>query len=270
MKIRALYDSPDEIPEAFRPLYEERDGKHHLAQIEGLVTEADVQRVRRALEQERTSHSGVKTQLKALLGDRKVEDVQALLDRVPELEAAAAGKIDETKLNEIAEGRVRTRLAPFERKVNELTTALTERDQKIQAFEQERTQRTISDAVRAAGVKSKVLDTAMEDVLLLAERHFEVTEDGKVVTKGEKGGFSPEVWLTDMAKARPHWWPPSAGGGARGGQGGVSMAGNPWTGEGWNMTKQAQIIQAEGMAKAQEYARAAGTSVGGTRPAVKK
>lgn len=269
MAIRALYDTQDDIPEPYRELYEEREGKFHLTKIEGLVTDADVQRVRRALEQERNGHKQAKDTLKSILGDRKPEDLQAMLDRYPELEAAAQGKVDDTKLAELAEARARTRVAPLERKVNELTAALTEREQALQTFQQKEMQRTIFDAVRTAASKAKVLDTAVEDVLLLAERTFEVTDDGKVVTKGDRGGVSPEVWLTDMTKARPHWWPASTGGGARGGSGGVAGPENPWSAEGWNMTKQAQVIREQGEARASEFARAAGTRLGGPRP-VKK
>ena len=117
----------------------------------------------------------------------------------------------------------------------------------------------------------KVVDTAIEDVTLLAERIFTIDETGKVVAKDNVGctpGISPEVWLNEMQQKRPHWWGPSAGGGAGGNRGGGSFTSNPWSAEGWNMTQQGQIYN-ENPAKAEQMARSAGTSIGGQRPAAK-
>lgn len=272
MPIKASYASLDEVPETYRDLFEERDGGYHLTRIEGLVTTADVQRVKTALDSERNLHKSTKEQLKGLLGERKLEEVQAMLDKLPELEAAAAGKLDETKLNELVEGRLRTRTAPLEREKQQLAAKAQELEQLVETFKQRETQRTIGDAVRAAALKAKVLDTAQEDVLLLAERVFEVTEEGKVVARdgapGAQPGLSPEAWLMDMQTKRPHWWPASTGGGARGGSAGGVGGANPWSADGWNMTEQMRLYR-ENPQRAEQLAKAAGTTIGGARP-VKK
>jgi hypothetical protein len=206
-----------------------------------------------------------------LLQDKKPEDIQAALDRIPELETAAAGKIDEEKLGQIVEGRVRGKLAPVERQLNEAKTALSERDALIQTYQTRETTRTIHDAVREAAAKTKMVPSAVEDMLMYAERVFAVGEDGKVTVKegaGTTEGVTPDVWLTEMQVKRPHWWPMSAGGGANGGGVGAG-ADNPFTYEGWNMTKQGQVHR-ENPARAEMLARAAGTTVGGMRPAAPK
>ena len=80
-------------------------------------------------------------------------------------------------------------------------------------------------------------------------------------------------WLKDMQEAKPHWWPASQGGGAGGGRGGLggARADNPWTKEGWNLTKQGQFVRQFGDAKALEAAKAAGLSgLGSTKPAESK
>ena len=273
MTIRALYDSADDVPEPYRDLFEERDGKFQLTKIEGIATEADVSRMRRALDSERNSHKDLKTRWTGFFGERKPEDVQALLDRLPELETLANGKVDETKLNELAEARARGKLAPVERKLTETERALQQAMEQVKLFQTEKQQRTIGDAVRAAAVKGKMLDTAQEDALLLAERVFEVTEDGKVMTRdglqNVPPGLSPDVWLSDMQKARPHWWPASSGGGARGGSGNGSGGANPFSADGWNLTEQGRVIREQGAERAAQLARVAGTTVGGPRP-VKK
>lgn len=272
MPIKALYATQDEIPENFRELYEERGGQFHLTQIEGIKTDADVARVQRALDQEKQARNQLKQQWDSFFGDKKPEDIQALLDRIPELEAAAEGKIDDEKINSIVEGRLKTKLSPVERERDQLRAQLQEREQQIAQFQERETRRTIHDSVREAAIKSKVIDTALEDVLMLAERMFEVGEDGKVTAKegvGVTPGIDPVVWLTEMQQKRPHWWPASQGGGAKGGAGGGGFGSNPWSHDNWNMTEQARIYR-ENPQRAQQMAQAAGTKIGGPKPQPKK
>lgn len=200
------------------------------------------------------------------------EEVQTKLDKYPELEAAAAGKLDETKINSIVESRVNSRLAPIEREKTKLMTQVTELGATLEQYKTKESQRTIGDAVRAAATKLKVTDSAVEDAIMYAERLFAVGEDGSVLTKDNSGvtpGISPEVWLTDMQAKRPHWWGPSQGGGASGSRSGGVGGTNPWTAENWNMTEQARILR-EDRSKAEQMAKNAGTSIGGTKPAPKK
>jgi len=78
------------------------------------------------------------------------------------------------------------------------------------------------------------------------------------------------VFLTEMQDKRPHWWPKSVGGGAGGSGNGFGGAANPWTAENWNMTQQGAYVKENGMDKATQMAKAAGTTVGGMKPAAKK
>ena len=272
--LKALYATIDEIPESFRPLYEERGGQFHIAKIEGIKTDADVARVQRALDAEKKSHGEIKTRWGTFFGDKKPEDIQAQLDRITELETIAASKnINDEKLNELAEGRVRQRIAPVERQVQTLTGQLQEAQQVIEGYKQKEVTRNIHDNVRAEAGKLKVIDSAVDDVLMYAERVFEVTESGELVTKdgipGVTPGLSPSVWLTEMQQKKPHWWPQSRGGGANGGGGGGDFANNPFTNENWNMTAQGRLYN-ENPQKAEQMAKAAGTTVGGPRPPKRK
>lgn len=263
MTIKATYGTIDEVPEPFRELFEERGGAYHLTKIEGIKTEADIARVTRALDAERQAHAGLRTQFSGFLGDRKLEDVQAMLDRIPELETLANSKVDPNKLEELAEARIRTKLTPLERQIAQLTAANAEKDAALNQFVTKEKTRTIHDAVRQAATAAKVIPHAQEDVLMLAERLFEVNSDGTVTTKD---GLDASTWLTDMAAKRPHWWPASQGGGAGGSGSGSGFPENPWSAAHWNMTKQGQILTQQGQAKAEMMARAAGTTVGGPRP----
>ena len=101
----------------------------------------------------------------------------------------------------------------------------------------------------------------------------EINDEGLVLTRdkivGVTPGIAPEIWLSEMQEKRPHWWPTSTGGGAGGGKGDGGFDKNPWSGDHWNLTSQAHAIR-ENKAKAERMATAAGTSIGGVRPAASK
>lgn len=267
------YEKVDDIPEPFRPLYEERGGKHMLTKITGITTQADLTRVTRALDAEKSEKTRYKTQWDGFFGDKKPDDIKAQLDRIPELETIAASKnINDEKLNELADNRARSKIAPLERDNATLKTQLAERDDIIQRFMVQEETRSIHDSIRAVAAKSKVIDTAMEDVLMLAERCFEINDQDEVVTKdlpGQTPGLRPDVWLTEMQNKRPHWWPASKGGGAGGSGTNFGGSDNPWSHGNWNLTKQGQIMR-ENPEKAKQLASLAGSSVGGMRPAAAK
>lgn len=273
MALKAVYEKIDDIPEPHRELYTERNGKLELTGIEGVKTQADIDRLTVSLGKERELLKTTKATADSYAALGKIEDLQAKLDRIEELEAAAAGKLDDEAINKLVDGRLKSKLAPVEREKGQLATQLAEAQTKLQTFEARERQRTVHDAMRAAAVTSKIHEHALEDVLLLAERVFEIDEAGKVVVKDNVGftpGISAEVWLTEIQPKRPHWWPPSQGGGGRGNGGGNGAGGNnPWAADSWNMTEQGRIVR-ENPARAKQLAEVAGTSVGGLRPQAKK
>jgi len=268
--LKVVMDSVDELDEPLRKLYAEKDGKFVLTGIEGIKTQADMDRLSRAAALEREEHKKTKEKFKVFEPFlENAEDIVSKIDKLPELEAAAAGKIDEAKLNEMVEGRIKTRMSPVERKAKALEDENNTLKARMAEMEAKEKRRLIHDAVREAATKSKMVDTAVEDALVLAERMFQVDEEGRIVTK-EGVGVTPDsdatVWLTEMQQKRPHWWPASQGGGARpGGSGGSGGLNNPWTFENWNLTEQGRVYQ-ENPERAERMAQSAGTSIGGPKP----
>lgn len=271
MALKAILDTIDDLPEDIKKEYVEKNGKFEL-QVEGMKTQADVDRLQGALTKERNDHKVVRERL-GLLGDRKIEDVLQILDRVPELEAAAAGKLDETKLNELVEGRIKTKLAPVEREKGQLAQRVQELSGIVEQYQTKDKVRNIHDAVRdAVGKAQGFQSSAVEDALLYAERMLEINEEGRVVTRDGVGvtpGVDAAVWLTEMQAKKAHWWGPSQGGGAGGNRNGGGAGGNPWSAEGWNMTEQGRILK-ENRSRAEQLAKSAGTSIGGPRPQPRK
>lgn len=272
MPLKAIVDSLDDVPEHFHELYTEKNGKYEISGIEGIKTQADIDRLQSALTKERNDHKAVKERF-SVFADRDPTEILGILDRVPELEAAAAGKIDDAKLNEMVESRLKTRVAPLEREKGTLAQKLTEYEQRVQMYETKERTRTIYDEVRSAiGKTQGFQQSAVEDALMFAERMLEVTEDGKVVTKdgvGVTAGVDATVWLSDMQNRKPHWWGPTEGGGATGNRGTGGGGSNPFSHAGWNMTEQGKLYR-ENPARAEQLAKAAGTSIGGARPQPKK
>lgn len=269
MALKVVHDSLEEIPEAQQELYSEQGGKFVLTGISGVKTQDDITRLQTSLNKEREDHKTTKSSL-ALWADMDHEDVVKKLDRFTELETAAADKVDDSKLEEMAEARARTRLAPIERENKKLLAENTDLKDSIGGYKKREIKRKVGDTVTSALVDAKIIDAARSDALLLAQNTFEVTEDGQVLTREGSGvtvGLDPKLWLEEIMPKRPHWLPGSQGGGARGsGAGAGGTSDNPWTDANWNLTQQGKVIKEHGDEKAERMAKAAGSFIGATSP----
>ena len=264
MALKRILESLDGVPESLHEEYEEKDGKFYLKPIDGLKPVEEFNVVHRALAKERDEHKVTKNKLVSF-GDLNPEEVRVKLDQIDELKILAEGKVDEMKMEQLVESRLRIKLAPVERERDQLKAQNTELGQTVETFKGRDRSRTIADAVQTAARAAKIVDTAIEDVVMLGERMFDV-QDGNVVTKDNVGvtpGVDPATWLSDMVQKRPHWLPPSKGGGGRPGSG--DGGSNPWTAAAWNMTEQGRVYKAD-PAKAERMAKAAGSMVGAISP----
>lgn len=281
MPIELQYDNKDALPEAFRndAVFNElfttgADGKIVLSGVTGMKTQKDVDSVKEALRKEREDHGKTKDALKPW-GTLNAEETLAQLDRIKELEAAAGGKLDEAKLNELVEGRLAQKTGPLNRQIETLTGEKTKAEQERDALKAQLETRDRNDAVRAIATEAKVLATAIPDMEMAASVMLEKDVDGNLVTKSGINGLTPGLnvkeWAKEMQKLRPHWWPESEGGGARGGGGGGGFSGNnPFSAEHWSLTEQGKYLQQNGREATDKLAKAAGTTIGGPKPAPKK
>ncbi len=207
------------------------------------------------------------------LGDDPNE-IQSKLDRIGELEAAAGGKLDEGKIQEMVEQRLGQKTAPLERQLTEATETLNTVQQERDQLANTLVSRDRNDAVRSVATEMKVLSTAIPDVEMVAAAYLERDETtGEFIVKADAKGVTPgadvKQFMKDMQKQRPHWWPQSQGGGAGGGGAGGSGDDNPWSAKGWSLTEQGKVAREKGMAEAERLAKAAGSRVGATRPPAK-
>lgn len=277
MTIELSYENKEALPEAFRrdavfnELFTvEDDGKVVLSGVTGMKTQRDVDTVKEALRKERKDHGKTKDALRAW-GSLNAEETLTQLDRVKELEAAAGGKLDDEKLNELVERRLAQKTGPLERQIKELIEAGTTLEKENAALKSSIESRNLNDSVRSVALESKSHSTAIPDIEMAASVMLEKNDEGRWVTKSDIDGLTPGLdvkgWMKEMIKIRPHWWPESHGGGGRGGGGGNSFSGNnPFSREHWNLTEQGKIMNEQGREVADRMAKAAGTKVGGVRP----
>lgn len=275
MALKAVVENLDDVDEGLREQYKETvdpktKAKVYALDIENVQALPDVTRLSTALVKERDEHKATKGKFApfAALGDPTA--LQAQLDRIPELEAAAEGKLDDAKINSIVEGRLKTKLAPLERENGQLKLQLGEKDKVIGDYTTKERTGKINSALTKAAREAKVVDSAMDDIELYGDRVFEVQDDGSVVTKDNVGvtpGLTAKQWLEDMQTKRPHWWGPTQGGGAGGNRGGPNGGGvNPWAHDTWNVTEQGNVLKAD-RKRAEQLAKNAGTTIGGGKPA---
>jgi hypothetical protein len=239
MKIKTEYATLDEIPEAARPLYTQQNDKFVLTGVEGVKPVSEFERTLAAKRTETEAHNATKARLQAW-GDLNPDEVLPTLDRIKALEAAAGGKLDEKAIDGLVEQRIGTRMGPIERAKKALETQLAEQQATLNALKTERRNALIRDAVTKAALAEKVIDTAVDDVVLLASTAFDIGETGAITARDT--GLSIGDWLSDMKARRPHWWPASRGGGAAGSGAFDTGAGNPWTKENFNLTRQGEIF----------------------------
>lgn len=267
MKLKAKYESADQIPEGFNSLFEEREGQFILTGVEGLPTVADISRLEGALVKERNDHKRLREEVKTKYGEFDPEQFAKDRDELADLRLRV--KDGDSKSDEVLEQRLKIRLAPLEREKEKFkieVEALKAKESELTGFI---ARSQIESHIRKAAEAAKVTNTAIDDVVMLGVNLFEVTSDGQVIARDDSKismGATPDIWLSDMKEKRPHWWPMSQGGGSSGGRDMSSGGANPWSKNNWSLTEQGAYMQKHGREKAEAAARAAGVKVGATSP----
>jgi len=276
MALKLKYETQEEIPEGFETLYEEKDGSWHLTGIEGLQTNENVERLQGALTKEKADHKVVKTKLRALEGVDP-ETVHDELEELKELRAMKeAGELEpgdgapsEEKIEEMVNARLARHVAPIERENKTLKEENGTLKEENGTLGGEIRSGKIQAAIRVQAEKAKIAPTAIDDVVALGERLFEIDDAGEILTRDAVGvtpSVTPDMWLQEIKDQKPHWWPTSTGGGANGDDrpGGGGGA-NPWSAKSWSLTEQGKLFK-EDPKKAERMAELAGSKIGAARP----
>lgn len=273
MKLKATYDKAEDVPDLYKDLFEEKDKKWVLTQIEGIQTDANVHRLEFALKKEREETAKLKEEAKQL--GKTPDEVHALIEENEALKTQleTAGKPDNDQIEKLLEARLKSKLGPLERQIEKYKKDLEVSTSETQKLNGVIVTTKINDAVRKAATKANVLPTAISDLLLRAKHSFDVIDiDGKerVVTKDGSdctAGLDPEGWLDELTPNAPHFFPMNQGAGAGGSGKGFGIPGNnPWSKKHWNMTEQGKVFTEHGADKAAKLAESVGSKIGATAP----
>lgn len=272
MLIKAAYKTKEEVPAGYEELYTERNGQWELTGVEGLVAQTQVTTLEEALRKERGDHKETKAKIKTLDSINMAtihEDLDELIE-LRELKASGTLGPSPEKIDKLVDAKIERLRAPLVREADQLKKQLTESLEATATAQEELKFLKVRQAVTTAAASKKLVPTAIEDALLLAERVFEIDDKGKVVVRSEAGfvpGSSPEEWFDEVLPKRQHWLPPSSSAGGHGSNGTGSGGENPWRADQWNATKQAAAYVADPV-RADRLAKAAGSKIGGMKPAV--
>lgn len=269
MALKEAYDSQDDIPEAFRELYEESDGKFVFNGVEGVASSAQVGKLRSEAASWRSKLREAEGKLSKFSAFGEFDDLQAKLDELEDL------KLSGSKDSEAAERLKEAHNQRLNRQKSEFDAELAKTKAVLQHYEQQAKVAAIKAAVEKAALEykgGKLAPGALEDALMYAQNHFEVAADRgengllnvkEVLTRdgvGVTGAVDASVWLGEMLERKTHWLVQSSGGGAAGSTGGGGGSANPFTAAGWDKGAQGRVFREQGLDKANQLAKAAGFS----------
>lgn len=163
--------------------------------------------------------------LDSLGGEEGVKSLQEMQKRMMEdedLKLFSQGKREE--YNDRIVGRMKSdydkKLEGRDKRISELENHVQEKVSQIERL-------VIDGQIREAAEKSGIVPSAIEDVIYRGGRLFSLDEENSAVAREQSGGLvngkdgkplTIAEWVDSMKEAAPHWWPPSAGGGALGGK----------------------------------------------------
>lgn len=275
MALKAKYKKKDDIPQALREHYKEQNGEWVL-DAEGVKSQEDFDNYAEALKK-RLADATEKLELLQKSGLSRDDVLSAIRDAAGELGSGGAGGGSGggggggADTGDLAQ--LRSTVHDLERKLAAATTKLeavtAERDKAVGASREQAITSELTSAASAAGVRPE----ALQNVVRLAVNDFELDSEGKVVAKLNVPGINPNTPPADYFNARKgdpsfkYFWPDSQGGGSHStdGPAGTPNKDNPWSREGWNVTKQMEAVRAD-RATAEQLASAAGSKVGATQP----
>src|SRR5574337_936886 len=188
MKLKAVYETPDEIPEQFRSIYREAEGRH-IVDIDGILFADDHKNLLSALDSERDARSKAEKELKRF-SDIDLGHVDELKKRVPELEQALS-EANESKRNSIDKA-VDERLGPLRREHEAQIRALSQQAEALtgenQTLKGQIAKRTSEESIRKVATKKGIREQAVPDVIARAsEFGWTVDQNGDFATKRSDG-----------------------------------------------------------------------------------
>lgn len=239
MALAVAVDSLDEVAEPLKEHYKEVNGRFFL-DAEGIDAHPSVVGLKNNHDRLRKEVADAKARLRKFDG-LDPEEHQRLKGELEDLQ----GQLETLKKSSGGDGRGKGSEEEYEARLEraaakwkkEHEPELRTRDARITALEAEninlkawQKRQTVESAIEKEAVKV-VRPEAVDDVMRLGREIFSLSEEGKIVAldgpdeirRGKDGiaYLTIQEWIaTDLYRDKPHYFPPSTGGGAGGGAGG--------------------------------------------------
>lgn len=273
MELADSYENLNAVPPEQLALYVEKDGKAVL-DLTQTKSKGDFDRYATAL----------RARLADATGDLKTVQTQGMtreeiMTAITEAAAKLGKPNGDARPGKQGDGdpELEGRVHDLERELKATKDKLEVAETAGQAAKNEATSNTIKNTLTGSAVKTGVRPEAVDSLVELVAKSFEVSGDGGVVTKlegklpaGVTPNSDPEAFFSAVKRAPEFafFWPGSKGGGATppGGGGAGGDASNPWSSKGWNLTEQAKAVRAD-RTNAEALAKQAGSFIGATKPA---
>ncbi len=280
MALKAVVDSLDSVDEGQHNFYTEKEGKFYL-DLEGVQDHPDVGALKRALDGQRERNKKLVEENKQLKERVAIvpegfdpDELAQLRAKVEEYEADPSKRQppDQKAAQEAVAARrlLEQKMASTEKahatEIGKLRKQLEEKDTVIGRMLVED---GLTKALTEVGVTTPQFLRAAK-AMLKQDIKVVVDEGGeyRAVVETDTGPLDIPKYVSDWAasdEGKP-FVPPPRGGDAVGGnkqtvgKGLFAGEANPWSKEGWNLTKQGQILRAD-RGRAEKMARAAGKSI---------
>lgn len=254
-ELELQYDNMSEVPAGFEALYTEKDGKAVLTKVKGLAqATASATTLQKSLNAEREAHRATKGKLNE--ATTQVETITAERDEL-QIRVESGGKVDDDKITELVERRVKLATGPLEKKLQAAESQAAEFEGKFNEATQTIRQGQIQTGIREAAVKAGIDPKMMTAAVRLLGPDVELDDAGNIIAR-EGGTFTPGLdlsgVLSEAKQTFPNLWPLSSGGEAKGGSTLPDGRPNPFTYNGWSVTQQMSLSDAD----AERFAKAAG------------
>lgn len=195
--IKTVIDKLEDIPEALKDFYSERDGKYYLQTDEASGLKS-------ALEKEKEASRKTKEMLAEYKS--KIEEIEKQKEKE---------KLSDGDLEGVIEGRLAKYKQDYEQKLNaEIAVKNSLMSSALKA------------ELRSNALKAGVSPMAVDDVVMRGVGLFVVDDDGSIVSKKDgqvqfgkdgKSPYSVSEWLEEIKPNTPHWYADmNKGGGAPG------------------------------------------------------
>jgi len=186
-KLKLLYSSKEEIPEAFVSLYEETDGQFNFIGVDGLKTEADIEKVKTAKQHEVDNRKEAERLLKELKQRFDGIDPDKARQVLKDAEEKNIKKIDpNADLDKIR----------LQKEFDTSQALLEVANNKITDFQLKQKQSIIKDKL-VSTARELNFDPAFDEEIALRISQFDTSESGDVLSTD---GKTPTEFLQPYAK----------------------------------------------------------------------